>query len=121
MYNIQIKQTGKSLLESLIAEDVFVENPCNGRGLCGKCKVRILEGRCTPIQESEARLLTPEEIQLGIRLACIAEPLEDLVVEVLQKEREHKVLTTGYRPEFVFHPKAINYGIAVDIGTTTYV
>jgi uncharacterized 2Fe-2S/4Fe-4S cluster protein (DUF4445 family) len=31
-------------------------------------------------------------------------PKEDIVVEILQKERKHEVLTTGYMPKFDFNP-----------------
>ena len=35
---------GKTLLEILLAEKIFVDNPCNGKGVCGKCRVKILGG-----------------------------------------------------------------------------
>ena len=34
----------ENLLEKLRKEGRFVENPCNGKGICGKCKVEILSG-----------------------------------------------------------------------------
>ena len=34
----------ENLLEKLRKEGRFVENPCNGKGICGKCKVKILSG-----------------------------------------------------------------------------
>ncbi len=35
-------EPGASLLEILLAQNIFIDNPCNGKGVCGKCKVRIV-------------------------------------------------------------------------------
>ncbi len=93
---------GKSLLDILLENDVFVDNPCNGRGSCGKCKVKILKGELPSITEVELKLLKEQEIKENIRLSCLIEPKENLVIEILQKERKNKVLTTGYMPTFGF-------------------
>ena len=54
-------EPNKNLLEILLENDVFVDNPCNGRGSCGKCKVRIIEGNLPEISETEYKLLKVEE------------------------------------------------------------
>ena len=126
-------KAGKNLLEILLDKKVFVDNPCNGKGTCGKCKIKIVSGNVAALGETEERFLTKEEIETGVRLSCLIIPEGDLEIELLQKERQHKVLTKGYVPEFVFEPfvkEMINeaewneegkqvYGVAVDIGTTT--
>ena len=112
MPKIFIKQLGKdfeyvpkkNLLQLLLENDIFVDNPCNGNGTCGKCKVRILEGNLPPLSKGERKLLKEDEINAGIRLSCLVVPEEDIKVEILQKERKHKILTTGYVPEFEFNP-----------------
>ena len=35
---------GRSLLSSLMGEKVFIPSACGGRGSCGLCKVKVLEG-----------------------------------------------------------------------------
>jgi uncharacterized 2Fe-2S/4Fe-4S cluster protein (DUF4445 family) len=97
----------KNLLQLLLENDCFVDNPCNGRGSCGKCKIRLIEGKLPPISETEEKLLKKEEINSGIRLSCLVVPEEDIEIEILQKERKHEVLTTGYIPDFEYKP-AIN-------------
>lgn len=94
----------KSLLKILLENEVFVDNPCNGKGSCGKCKIKLLEGNLPDISETEERLLKKEEIDSGIRLSCLVVPQEDIVVEILQKEGKHEILTTGYMPDFEFNP-----------------
>lgn len=114
-------ETGDNLLKSLLDAGVFVDNPCNGKGICGKCKIRILSGVVSPMSETEAKLLKSEEIQAGIRLSCMVEVQGDVEVETLQKERKHEVLTKGYMPEFKKDEFGDGYGIVIDIGTTTVV
>lgn len=57
-------------------------------------------------------------------------PENDLIVELLQEEMLHKILTSGKLPSFQYKPSVSlellegdegAYGIAVDIGTTTVV
>ncbi len=112
MPKIFIKQLGKdfeyvpkkNLLQLLLENDIFVDNPCNGNGSCGKCKVRVLEGNLPPLSPTERKLLKEDEINAEIRLSCLVVPKEDITIEILQKERKHKILTTGYVPEFEFNP-----------------
>lgn len=129
MVEIKIRQTGKSLycekgtnlLRSLLDAGIFMDNPCNGKGICGKCKVKILSGEVSVMSGTEEKLLKPEEIKEGIRLSCMAEVLGDIEVETLQKERKHEVLTKGYMPDFQKDEYNNGYGIVIDIGTTTVV
>ena len=34
-------EEGANLLTELLLAGAFVDNPCNGIGVCGKCKVKI--------------------------------------------------------------------------------
>lgn len=90
----------ESLLEKLKKEGRFVENPCNGKGICGKCKVKILSGNAGEVTETEKRFLSEEELAHGIRLSCMVYPEEELKVKTLQKEKKAEVLSEGYVPEF---------------------
>ena len=111
----------KTLLEILLHAGEFVDNPCNGMGTCGKCKVKILEGETSPLTPEEQKRLKPEEIEDGVRLSCMTFAKSDLTVQLLQKQLQHKVLTTGKMPEFERDENLEGYGFAIDIGTTTVV
>lgn len=95
---------GENLLEILIENEIFVDNPCNGKGLCGKCKVRIIEGSLPYMLDAEEKFLKKEEINSGVRLSCLVVPTEDITIELMQKDRKHEVLTTGYMPKFKYNP-----------------
>ena len=92
-----------------------VEFPCGGNGRCRRCRVRILDGVIAPTLD-EQRILSPEELAQGWRLACRAVVDSSVVLEVAQWEAE--ILADDSL--FVFTPRQ-GQGIAVDLGTTTLV
>lgn len=127
MYKIRVKdknleisaKEGQTLMQALLEGGVFVDNPCNGKGTCGKCKVRVLNSKASDLSETEKRILKKDEVEGYIRLSCLTPVDRDLDVELLVKERKHKVLTGGFMPDFKRDFKESGYGICVDIGTTT--
>ena len=106
-------EAGQNLLEVLRDADVPIDNPCNGKGTCGKCRVKVLAGDAGAPSSTEAKLLSSADIDSGVRLACLLEPTGDLSIEVVHKERKHEVLTTGLMPEFDFAPDIIKRTITV--------
>jgi uncharacterized 2Fe-2S/4Fe-4S cluster protein (DUF4445 family) len=73
---------GALLLTAAQQAGVGLVSICGGKGTCGRCKVRLLEGQLSPLSETEAKKLTPSEIAEGYRLACQAEVLSDLKLHV---------------------------------------
>ena len=115
-------RAGENLLKVLVEGGEWIDNACNGKGSCGKCRVRILSGSLQEESNSEKRLLSEQERADGIRLACMVEVCADMEVLLLQKEETHHVLTEGYLPEnFTPEHRKEGLGAAVDIGTTTVV
>lgn len=120
---------GTTLLAALQEQGIEIDNPCNGKGTCGKCRVKVHAENLPALTETEQRLLSAEDKQAGVRLACLIDVANGMEVEVLHTERKHEVLTTGIMPSFTFAPdgpKPSNphegfYGVAIDIGTTTVV
>ena len=104
---------GKSLLEILLDNDVFVNNPCNGKGTCGKCRVKLVGGQEFAVSSTEERLLSEGDRQAGLRLSCLIEPSENLEIELVHKERKHEVLTTGFMPAFDFAPETVKRKVVV--------
>lgn len=71
---------GINVLEFLRRRNISVPAPCGGLGLCGQCRVRVVQGeaRVTP---EDARFLTNEELACGIRLACRLVPERGIIIE----------------------------------------
>jgi uncharacterized 2Fe-2S/4Fe-4S cluster protein (DUF4445 family) len=92
-----------------------VEFPCGGKGRCRGCRVRVLRG-VLPITPEDEKMLGPEDLAAGWRLACRSSPETDLTIELAHWEVP--ILADDSRFEFV--PRE-GLGIAVDVGTTTLV
>ncbi len=96
--------SGKNLMEIMLDAGLFIDNACGGKGLCGKCRVKITDGNAGEAGETERGILKTEELEQGVRLACLAYPVSDITIELLQKEKKHDVLASGYMPDFEFEP-----------------
>jgi Na+-transporting NADH:ubiquinone oxidoreductase subunit F len=72
---------GGSLLEMLTAQKIFIPSACGGRGTCGYCKVRILEG-AGQILPTEEPYMDEKERAEGIRLSCQVKLRNDLKIEI---------------------------------------
>ncbi len=69
----------KSILKALKEQGIYLVSSCGGKGVCGKCRVRVLEGR----SRSEATgKLSKEEIEEKMVLACKTFPEGDLLLEI---------------------------------------
>jgi Na+-transporting NADH:ubiquinone oxidoreductase subunit F len=62
-------QGGNSVLSSLAENEIYISSACGGRGTCGYCKVKVLEGG-GPLLPTEEPFLTAEEIASNTRLSC---------------------------------------------------
>ena len=84
---ITIPANGKTILETAREMEITIEAACGGRGKCGKCKVKLLKGECSPLHEDERLLLREQEIAKGYRLACRAIPLGNAEIEIPEKQK----------------------------------
>ena len=106
-------EPGASLKDELFSWGV--EFPCGGRGLCKRCRVRVLEGSL-PVTEADRQAFSDSELAAGWRLGCHARAEGPLTLEIGQWET---AILADDTP-FEFTPSE-GLGIAVDVGTTTLV
>lgn len=121
---------GSSLLEVLVQNGYRPASPCGGIGRCGKCRVKITNGRAKITAADEA-CFSVEELQEGWRLACRLVPEQDMTI-VVPEEQTYQILETGIplgnnertecAPEKMEQETESScFTIAIDIGTTTLV
>jgi len=72
-------QEGQTLLDASLRQGVYLPHACN-HGLCGTCKVEVLEGEVDFGNASPFALMDSER-EDGYCLACTATALEDVVIE----------------------------------------
>ncbi len=82
---------GTSLLLAAASVGLELKSNCGGDGTCGRCLVKVQEGR--PNVKSEGSISLKAK-QSGLVLACQAAAVENLVVDIPQESRldEHQVL-----------------------------
>lgn len=76
-----IVQGGSSLLSTLIDEKIFIPSACGGKGTCGYCKVKVLEGG-GPVLPTEIPFLTEEELNNHVRLSCQCKVKDKIKIEI---------------------------------------
>jgi uncharacterized 2Fe-2S/4Fe-4S cluster protein (DUF4445 family) len=117
----QIQQTVNVAVGTLVGEAVTaaglpLEQPCAGRGTCGKCKI-LLEQGALPPDSIERNNLTPGELAVGTRLACRARVETDAQVTLAPlMVYSNKIFRAGNRHK---REKNVPLGLAIDFGSTT--
>ena len=104
---------------ALLSEVIIGEKPCGGHGKCGKCRV-IAKGSLSSPTETERKFLDEANLARGYRLACMTRAIGDCEITTAQEEKMH-IAVDGNLPAFQINPTFDNYGVAIDIGTTTIV
>lgn len=72
---------GRSLLSTLMGEEVFIPSACGGRGSCGLCKVEVEEG-AGQFLPTELPWLSEDEKQKNIRLSCQIKVKNDMKIRI---------------------------------------
>ena len=94
----------RSLLDNLIKAGVMVDNLCGGRGVCGKCAVKVVSGSFSPPTDKELRwirILGPD-----MRLSCQVKVLSDAIIEIEESPMGNgeKILTWGVTKSLTINP-----------------
>ena len=87
---------GTELLEAARQAKIEFESPCGGKGTCGKCLVRIVEGH---VESDSLGLLTETAISQGYVLACKSKLLDvPITIEIPEQTGidERKYLENEY-------------------------
>lgn len=119
IYGEQIKtlsvEPGSLVGDAVAASGLPLEQPCAGRGTCGKCKV-LAEAGLAPPDEVERAHLTSGELALDNRLACRARLEGDArVVLAPQVVYSNKIFRSSHR----YKRGGTPLGLAIDLGSTT--
>ena len=94
---------GVTVFDAASWNGIAIDSTCGGHGTCKKCKVRVLSGEVSA-QKLDFRALTPEQVQDGWRLACLAPANDDLEVEVPPLTTRPKAATVGVGRQVILRP-----------------
>ena len=82
-------EKGQSLLEAIRKAGIRITSPCGGKGVCGKCLIK-LSTRTSNIDPTsiERSLLEEDDLREGYRLACRVFPEEEVSLSIPEESRE---------------------------------
>jgi uncharacterized 2Fe-2S/4Fe-4S cluster protein (DUF4445 family) len=80
-----------------------IDSTCGGRGTCGKCKVRVLEGMAG-ITVADRKVFSDGELGDGWRLSCRAEAHVDTICEVPRLMGNPQAALMGFGRHVVLEP-----------------
>jgi uncharacterized 2Fe-2S/4Fe-4S cluster protein (DUF4445 family) len=118
-----VARSGQTLLEAAQSAGVGLASVCGGVGTCEECRVRLISGTLTPPTQVEEDVLDKQLLTDGLRLACQAEPLSDVKLDIPPESltTSQRLQLEGEETDLKLHPAVLDpnaYGLAVDIGTT---
>ena len=109
-----------TLIEASRLLGVDIEALCGEKKVCGKCKVRIEEGRyekygieskkthVSPWQKEEEKFINEQAKEQGYRLGCVAKVQGDVLVFVPEESRAGKqVVSKAARDIHIKHDPAV--------------
>ncbi len=113
---------GRRLKELISDAGIAFSFPCGGNGRCGKCVVTFVSG-APKTSAADRNFLTDRELDDGKRVLCRCVLEGDCVVDLLSAATdEEKIVAEALAADKNIKSDACdNFGIAVDIGTTTVV
>ena len=74
-------RAGSKLLEALANVGLHLPAGCGGKGTCGQCRVKVLEGG-GPLLPTEESLISPNEAAQHVRLACQVAVRDDIRIQI---------------------------------------
>lgn len=74
----------EDIYSALKRSGIYLTAPCGGKGTCGKCKVKIIDGVTEILSYGK---LTQKERQSKIILACQSIPKGDILIEIPKESR----------------------------------
>lgn len=103
-----LHESGRTVLYTMRESGMVLPAFCDGMGKCGRCRVRFDKNAPLPTP-TERAVLKPELLRQGYRLACMARPIRDCVVEcAFVQEPVVEVVTQSRLPEHKCEAEARN-------------
>ena len=103
---------GSNLLSSLAEHSIFLRSDCGGRGVCGKCLVKIRNAAGNFATKPACQVMVTEDIVIEI-------PRESMLSSNIIQKAMAILPASFIRSRKKDMTLPVSYGVAVDLGTTT--
>jgi len=98
---------GETIIHAAMEAGVHVNASCGGEGVCGKCRVRIEEGK---VEGGVSEKLSQEDQDKGFRLACQAHAKSDLIIRIpVESAMDASALRRQMTPRKTAHIREMNF------------
>ena len=94
---------GVSVFDAASWNGLAIDSTCGGHGTCKKCKIQVVEGD-VPISRLDIRAFTPDQLNDGWRLACVARANSNLKIDVPPLATRPKAATVGVGRQVILRP-----------------
>ncbi|MGB3256734.1 MAG: ASKHA domain-containing protein [Ornithinimicrobium sp.] len=95
--------SGVSVFDAASWNGIAIDSTCGGHGTCKKCKVRVMDS-AAPIHRLDHRSFSPDQLAQGWRLACLAQAVRNVEVEVPPLTTRPKAATVGVGRQVILRP-----------------
>lgn len=93
----------KKIINILNENNIFINSPCGGNGTCGKCKVKVLEGRVKKLENNN--ILGSESLMDGWCLACSTYLESDSIIRLENTSNNFNILDKFEKSIMKIKPK----------------
>lgn len=96
-----------TVIRAAMEAGVHINASCGGEGVCGKCRIVIQEG---DVEGGITDMLSQEDVDNGVRLACKCKPKSDIVVRIpVESVVDASVLNKMSTPRQTARIKQMNF------------
>ena len=109
-------EAGTTLLDAAQKAGVDLVASCGGVGICGTCRVRIIQGEVTPLTLTEEAELDDAQRSAGFRMACQTEPLSDVRLDIPPESltAAQQMQVEGREAAVEIHPAVVAVDLVLD-------
>jgi uncharacterized 2Fe-2S/4Fe-4S cluster protein (DUF4445 family) len=109
-------ERGTNLLEAAQKAGIDLVASCGGVGICGTCRVRVIQGDVTPVTLTEEEALDAAQREAGFRLACQTEPLSDVRLDIPPDSLTavQQMQLEGHEREVLLTPAVVAVDLALE-------
>jgi uncharacterized 2Fe-2S/4Fe-4S cluster protein (DUF4445 family) len=81
-----------NLKQAILDSGIHIDSSCGGVGTCGRCKVRIKEGK---VSTKRSKSISPKQKKAGFVLSCLSQVQSDIIVEIPKQKKEKAKIEKG--------------------------
>lgn len=101
-----------NLMTFLQESGIYIPAICSGRGTCGKCQIKVLDG-ALPVTIEDENFYSKDMLEAGYRLSCKAVISEDLGIMTINSDESKFEILTSYDSGGEANEVMINSGFSI--------